>query len=475
MIFPTLNFALFYLTLWPLSWALVKAGRHTLHKIALIAASYIFYAFWSWRLTFLLLASVVVNWATGALLGGLRERPILRRLVLTLGVCINLGALGFFKYYGWFSEELNVLLRSWHMERELPLLEIVLPIGISFYTFQGISYIVDVYRGSLDRPRPLLDVMLFISFFPHLVAGPIVRAASFLPQLDRPPDPNRVFVSLGVMLIVWGTFKKAVIANWLAVLLVDKVFFDPQAYTAPDLLLAMYGYAVQIYCDFSAYSDIAIGIAALLGYRFQRNFNQPYRAQSLTEFWRRWHISLSNWLRDYLYIPLGGSRHGALRTYLNLLLTMVLGGLWHGAAWKFVAWGTLHGTMLALERMTGGGVIRTSDARSGIRHFLGIVWTFHFVCFCWIFFRAETWERALAYIAGFKDWSTTSTLATPFLATLILLGIGMQFTPSNMLQKLDAIYQRLPTWLIGLLSGLALLAIDAMSGDESAPFIYFQF
>lgn len=472
MIFPTLSFTLFYLTLWPLSWALVKAGRHTLHKVALIAASYVFYAFWSWRLAFLLLGSVFLNWAIGALLGALKERPILRRIALGLGLCVNLATLGFFKYYGWFSEELNVLLRSWHFERELPLLEIVLPIGISFYTFQGISYIVDLFRGDLDRPRPLLDVMLFISFFPHLVAGPIVRAAAFLPQLDKPPDPNRVFVSLGVMLILWGTFKKAVVANWLAVLLVDKVFFDPEAYGARDLLLAAYGYAVQIYCDFSAYSDIAIGIAALLGYRFQRNFNQPYRAQSVTEFWRRWHMSLSHWLRDYLYIPLGGSHHGSLRTYTNLMVTMVLGGLWHGAAWKFVAWGSLHGTMLALERAFGAGM---HPARSKLRQALGILCTFHFVCLCWIFFRAETWDRALAYLAGFREWHSPATLATPFLSALIVLGLGIQFTPSNMLERLDAVYQRLPTWVVGLLAGVALLAIDAISGDESAPFIYFQF
>ena len=274
MIFPTLNFLLFYLTLWPIAWMLVRMGRHNLHKLAIIAASYFFYSFWSWKLAFLLFGSVLLNWSVGYLLGIARPR-YLRRTILTLGVAANLSLLGFFKYYGWFSEELNALLTSWDVGRELPMLEIVLPIGISFYTFQGISYIVDLYRGALDRPRPLIDVMFFISFFPHLVAGPIVRAASFLPQLEKPPNPDRVFVSLGVMLIVWGVFKKAVVANWLAVSLVDKAFFDPTAYGAIDLLAATYGYAVQIYCDFSAYSDIAIGIAALLGYRFQRNFNQP--------------------------------------------------------------------------------------------------------------------------------------------------------------------------------------------------------
>src|SRR5262245_7574359 len=315
MIFPTLNFLLFYMVVWPTAWALVLARRHGLHKVAIIGASYFFYAFWSWKLAFLLLASVLLNWATGRLIGLAAGRPTLKQLAVGLGLAVNLSLLGFFKYYGWFSEELNALLTRLEVERELPLLEIVLPIGISFYTFQGISYIVDLYRGDLDRPRPLIDVMFFISFFPHLVAGPIVRAASFLPQLERPPDPARVFVGLGVMLILWGVFKKAVVANWLAVSLVDKAFFDPLAYGGIDLLAAVYGYAVQIYCDFSAYSDIAIGVAALLGYRFQRNFNQPYRAESLQDFWRRWHMSLSSWLRDYLYIPLRCNRPGESKTY----------------------------------------------------------------------------------------------------------------------------------------------------------------
>ena len=337
MIFPTLNFLLFFLVVCPIAWALAISRAHTLHKLSIIAASYFFYAFWNWRLAFLLFSSVVLNFVAGRLIDRTRGTPWCKRVV-SIAVILNLSLLGFFKYYGWFLESLDALLRSLDMERELPFLEIVLPIGISFFTFQGISYIVDLYRGDLDRSRPLIDVMFFISFFPHLVAGPIVRAAAFLPQLERPPNPNRVFVGLGLILIIWGVFKKAIVANYLAVSLVDKAFFDPTAFGAVDLLFAVYAYAVQIYCDFSAYSDIAIGIAALLGYRFQRNFNQPYRAETLADFWRRWHMSLSSWLRDYLYIPLGGNRGGELKTYRNLLLTMVLGGIWHGAAWKFVIW-----------------------------------------------------------------------------------------------------------------------------------------
>jgi D-alanyl-lipoteichoic acid acyltransferase DltB (MBOAT superfamily) len=495
MIFPTLNFLLFYVALWPVAWLMVLIGRHSLHKLAIIGASYVFYAFWSWKLAFLLLGSVLLNWGTGHLIGLAAGRSGLKRTAVTLGLIINLSLLGFFKYYGWFAEELNALLTRLEVGRELPLLEIVLPVGISFYTFQGISYIVDLYRGDLDRPRPLIDVMFFISFFPHLVAGPIVRAASFLPQLERPPNPSRVFVGLGVMLILWGVFKKAVVANWLAVSLVDQAFRDPLAYGTIDLLAAVYGYAVQIYCDFSAYSDIAIGVAALLGYRFQRNFNQPYRAETLADFWRRWHMSLSSWLRDYLYVPLGGNRRGKIRTYINLLLTMVLGGIWHGAAWKFVIWGALHGGMLAVERMlanlgrTPRGQTSRADVSAQSQHMrddpvstrplwrraLAVLFIFHFVCLCWIFFRADDATRAFELITGLGNWSQPATLLTPFLGSLIAFGLLIQLTPGDMLERLDRLYHRVPTWAVGVLAGLVLLLIEIIGGDSSAPFIYFQF
>ncbi|MFM9941712.1 MAG: MBOAT family O-acyltransferase [Hyphomicrobiaceae bacterium] len=475
MVFPTLSFLIFYCVVWPLSWAAVALGRHTLHKLIIIAASYVFYCVWSWRFAFLLFASVLLNWATGRLIERARATPW-RWRVVTAGVTLNLMLLGFFKYYGWFAQEMNALLRATGLTRDIPLMEILLPVGISFFTFQGISYIVDLYRRDLDRARPLIDVMFFISFFPHLVAGPIVRAASFLPQLETPPNPRRVFVGLGVMLILWGVFKKAVIAHWLAVELVDKVFFDPAAHGTVDAVAAVYGYAVQIYCDFSAYSDIAIGVAALLGYRFQRNFNQPYRAETLADFWRRWHMSLSSWLRDYLYVPLGGNRGGALRTYRNLLLTMVLGGIWHGAAWKFVIWGALHGGFLALERgLAGGKPVIAGSPRPLWRRAIGILVVFHFVCLCWIFFRAETVSYALAMLSAIATPAIASTLVTPWLMALIAVGLAVQFTPSDLLERLDHLYQKMPVWLVGICAGLLLLLIEAIGGDETAAFIYFQF
>ena len=473
MIFPTLNFLLFYLVVWPAAWGLALLRQHTLHKLAIIAASYFFYCVWNWKLAFLLFGSVVLNFAAGRLIDA--NRGAARLWIVRLAVAANLSLLGFFKYYGWFIDSLGELLRAMGMARDLPMLEVVLPIGISFFTFQGISYIVDLHRGDLDRSRPLIDVMFFISFFPHLVAGPIVRAASFLPQLETPPNPNRVFAGLGIVLIVWGVFKKAIVANYLAVQLVDKAFFDPTAVGALDLWFAVYGYAVQIYCDFSAYSDIAIGAAALLGYRFQRNFDQPYRAERLREFWRRWHMSLSSWLRDYLYIPLGGNRGGEIKTYRNLLLTMLLGGIWHGAAWKFVVWGALHGGVLSVERWIESLLPKPAGAEPLWRRILAVVAVFHFVCFCWIFFRAEDMARAGEVLAGLLDWSKPSILLTRLHLALIAFGLAIQFTPSDTLQRTDRLVRRLSPWWRGARAGLAILLIEAVGGDGAAPFIYFQF
>jgi D-alanyl-lipoteichoic acid acyltransferase DltB (MBOAT superfamily) len=250
------------------------------------------------------------------------------------------------------------------------------------------------------------------------------------------------------------------------------VFRTPTEYGGADILLAIYGYAIQIYCDFSAYSDIAIGIAALLGYRFQRNFNQPYRAQSLQDFWRRWHMSLSSWLRDYLYIPLGGSRKGKVRTYVNLLATMVIGGLWHGAAWHYVMWGAMHGGGLAIERATG--LDRKVPPGWG-RQALRIILVFHFVCLCWVFFRAKDMTGAGDLLGQLADWSAAPQLVTPVLVGLVVLGLLMQATPANLLQWLDRAYHAMSPWAVGVLGGLLLLMIEALGGDGSAPFIYFQF
>lgn len=465
MLFPTLNFGLFFLAVFAVAWVL--PSRPTARKLVLVAVSYAFYAAWDWRFMALLGCSTLINWAGGLWVGDPRLAAR-KRLVLAVVVTLDLGILGVFKYFNFFMESLGLLLAPLGLGRDLPFLAMVLPVGISFFTFHGISYVVDLARGDLKRPAGLIDMLLYISFFPQLVAGPIVRAAHFLRQLERPVDPDRIAATRAFLLIAGGLFKKVVVANTLATGIVDEAFRDPSRLGALDLLVAIYGYAFQIYCDFSAYTDIAIGLAALLGYRFPQNFDQPYRAESLRAFWRRWHISLSTWLRDYLYIPLGGSAEG-WRRYRNLALTMLLGGLWHGAAWTFVIWGALHGIWLAVEHALG-----LREPR-GWRRALAILVTFHFVCLTWIFFRAPDLGGALAYLAGFARLAQPAELITPLIVLLLaMMAIG-QFLPRHRVERAEAVATRLPFAVQGALLGLLIVAIDAMGPEGVAPFIYFQF
>src|SRR5580700_3490099 len=415
MLFPTTHFLLFFLVVA----ALVAALEHrfTAKKAVLVGASYYFYAQWDWRFCFLLGCSTALSYGAGLIIGATADRSR-RRLVLGIAVGLHLGLLGVFKYLDFFVLSANELARLLGLQHELPFLEILLPVGISFFTFHGISYLADVYRGDVAVCRAPLDMALYISFFPQLVAGPIVRAAYFLPQLAR-PSHEPIPIAAALLLILGGMVKKVIIANYLATGLVDPVFAAPDNYGGPDLLLATYGYAVQIYCDFSAYTDIAIALAALCGFRFPRNFNQPYRSLRLREFWQRWHMSLSFWLRDYLYKPLGGNRHGRLNTYRNLMITMLLGGIWHGAAWKFVMWGALHGGGLAVERMCQPWLGRGPGTRIGAVVSWLIV--FHFVCFAWIFFRAEDFTVAAVFIARLgTGWSEPLQQAQPAMVGLIV-------------------------------------------------------
>ncbi|WP_269514142.1 MBOAT family O-acyltransferase [Brevundimonas subvibrioides] len=466
MLFPTLAFGVFFLFVYFTAWSLDREnGRR---KLFLLLASWFFYAQWDWRFVGLLIGSAVLNWGVAVLIA---RRPADRRVWLVgLGVAGNLLILGFFKYYGFFVEQAGDLLTRFGWERDLPLLQVVLPVGISFFTFQGISYVVDVHRGKTPLAKSLLDVMLLMSFFPHLVAGPIVRASDLLPQFERVPRLTREMAAHGLLLIVWGLFKKTVIASELSVRLVDPVFFDPAAYGTLDLMAAVYGYAVQIYCDFSAYSDMAIGIAALLGYSFPRNFDQPYRASSMQEFWRRWHISLSSWLRDYLYVPLGGGRKGLVRSCLNVFLTMLLGGLWHGAAWTFVAWGALHGGVQVVERL-GRSILGPGR---GPPAWLGGLITFHIVCLGWILFRAESFPMAMEVVSGLGRWSP-ATMVTPFLLVLIVGGLAMHWLPPRAAEGVAGWLKPAPSLTMGLLLGAAILMVEAVRPDGVAPFIYFQF
>ncbi|GAD58541.1 MBOAT family protein [Brevundimonas sp. BAL450] len=467
MLFPTLAFGVFFLFVYFTAWSLDREnGRR---KIFLLLASWFFYAQWDWRFVGLLIASAVLNWGVAALIAS-SDSPGRRKWLVALGVALNLIILGFFKYYGFFVEQAVELLNQFGWERDAPLLQIVLPIGISFFTFQGISYVVDVHRGKTPPARSLVDVMLLMSFFPHLVAGPIVRASDLLPQFDRVPRLTREMAALGLLLIAWGLFKKTVIASELAVRLVDPVFFDPSAYGALDIAAATYGYAVQIYCDFSAYSDMAIGLAALLGYSFPRNFDQPYRAGSMQQFWRRWHISLSSWLRDYLYVPLGGGRKGLVSSCINIMITMLLGGLWHGAAWTFIAWGALHGAVQAVERVWR----HFREGKAGLPHWLGVIVTFHIVCLGWILFRAESFDLAMQMLEGLTRMAPIMVL-TPFLLALIIGGIAMHWLPPRAVEGLAVRVKEAPAITMGVLVGIMILLVEAMRPEGVAPFIYFQF
>ena len=467
MLFPTLAFGVFFLFVYFTAWSLDREnGRR---KLFLLLASWFFYAQWDWRFVGLLIASAILNWGVAALIAR-TETSVKRKWLVALGVAVNLLILGFFKYYGFFIEQMADLLTRVGWERDLPLLQIVLPVGISFFTFQGISYVVDVHRRTTEPAKSLLDVMLLMSFFPHLVAGPIVRASDLLPQFDRTPRLTREMATHGFLLIVWGLFKKTVIASELSVRLVDPVFFDPSAYGALDIAAAVYGYAVQIYCDFSAYSDMAIGIAALLGYSFPRNFDQPYRASSMQQFWRRWHISLSSWLRDYLYVPLGGGKKGLISSCINVFITMLLGGLWHGAAWTFVAWGALHGGVQVIERLGR----KAFGDRKVIPTILGVLITFHIVCLGWILFRAETWDLAVAMLQGLGRFGP-AVMVTPLLLTLIVGGLAMHWLPPRAIEGVAEQLKAAPSLTLAILVGIAFLLVEAVRPDGVAPFIYFQF
>src|ERR1041384_3811372 len=470
MLFPTLGFLLFFLIV---AAAMAALGtRFAAKKTVLVVASYYFYAQWDWRFCFLLAGSSVVSYIAGQLIDRASDERR-ARTILGMAVALHLGLLGIFKYFDSFISSANQLARLLGLEHEVPFIEILLPVGISFFTFHGISYLTDVYRGDVEVCRNPLDMALYMSFFPQLVAGPIVRAAYFLPQLAR-PSTEPIPIAPALLLILGGLFKKVVIANYLATGLVDPVFAAPTSYGGPDLLLATYAYAVQIYCDFSAYSDMAIAIAALLGFRFPANFNQPYRAQRLREFWQRCHISLSTWLRDYLYKPLGGNRGGRLNTYRNLLLTMLLGGLWHGAAWKFIAWGALHGGGLAVERMLEPWFGRRAQSPAG--KVIATLVVFHFVCLAWIFFRAEDFAVARLFIAGLgSGWSQGLQQAGPLTVALITIGLAGQFTPDALFDRIAAAFERAPVWGLGAAAGIVIAVINALGPEGVAPFIYFRF
>ena len=471
MLFPTATFAIFFLLVLPLSW-LTMPWPHR-WRAFIVIASYVFYSWWDWRFIFLLAGCTLWNQVLAVRIWRSRVQAQ-RRALLFLALAGNLAVLGYFKYYDFFVSSSDNLLSVVGVDVPLGLKTIVLPVGISFYTFMAISYVVDAYRGEFE-PTTLEKFAVYLSFFPHLVAGPIVRPAELIPQFAKPRNPRRVDTSRAFYLIATGLFKKVVIANYLASSIVDEVFGAPGQHSSLEILIAVYAYAVQIYADFSGYTDIAIGIALLLGFNFPQNFDSPYAAVSVQDFWRRWHMTLSRWLRDYVYIPLGGNRGGTIFTYRNLLLTMLIGGLWHGAAWTFVVWGGLHGLALATERFRRDRGGAREPTRGWARWRARIV-TFHFVCLAWIFFRADSFGAAWDMIEGlFTGWGESSPLVTSGVLLAVAAGIGSQYLPARIPRLVMARFSRLPVLGQAAVLAFALMLTSVMGPEGVAPFIYFQF
>ena len=431
---------------------------------------YFYYKCGGWFFLLLILSTVIDYTIANFIYKSNSKRD--RTAWLVISLVINLGFLAYFKYTNFLLGIINDLQLG-----NFQVVDIVLPVGISFYTFQVLSYTIDVYRGLLKPAKNIFDFGFYISFFPHLVAGPIVRASLFLPQIHTDIKITKDDRAAAVFLILTGLFKKAVISDYISVNFVDRVFDAPALYTGFENLMAVYGYAMQIYCDFSGYSDMAIGVALLLGYRLGINFNQPYQSASITEFWRRWHISLSSWLRDYLYVPLGGNRKGKLRQYVNLFITMLLGGLWHGASWNFVFWGFLHGVALALDKLfrTVVNVPKTFLMRA-----LGVLLTFHFVCFCWIFFRAQDFATATEMLSRiFQNFEGTIVLqwmrGYALVFALIVFGYLTHFIPAKWNSKTEIILSRAPIIAQSLALVFVIWMVIQVKSAEIQPFIYFQF
>ena len=478
VLFPTATFALFFLLVLPASWLLMPDQPRW--RIFMLVASYVFYGWWDWRFCFLLAASTLVNQVLAVAVHRTADRRG-RKAFVGAAVTFNLGVLFVFKYVDFFVQSFQNTLADVGIHVSPGVIGVALPVGISFFSFMALSYVIDVYRRDF-APTSLARFAVYLSFFPHVVAGPIVRARELVPQLRSPRDPRRVDASRAFFLIGSGLFLKVVIASYLADHIVDDVFGTPERYSALDALVGVYGYAVQIFADFCGYTNIAIGVALLLGFQFPQNFDDPYTASSLRDFWRRWHITLSRWLRDYLYIPLGGNRKGPRRTYVNLLAVMLLGGLWHGAGWTFVVWGGLHGGGLAVEHWWQERREKSasgSEPQSPPRGW-ALAWrrlaTFQLVCLGWVFFRAESLGDAFAVLGRIATgWTQAPELVGVGVLLAIAAGIGAQYVPAGAAGRLMASFSRLSPVAQGACLALVLTVIGALGPAGVAPFIYFRF
>ncbi len=467
-----------------------------LRNLFLMVVSMFFYYKGGGLFIIMLIFSTILDYQFGKVVYAAKT-DIAKKRIIALSVVVNLGILAYFKYTFFLADIINFFfssdlqgydfiaaLSNNIFGTKLDITNIILPVGISFYTFQSMSYVIDIYRGELKPVHNIWDYAFFVSFFPQLVAGPIVRATDFAPQMYEPYRLSHAEYGSALFLIVNGLVKKILISDYISLNFVDRVFSEPLKYSGFENLLAVYGYALQIYCDFSGYTDVAIGVALLLGFRLTLNFNSPYKAQNITDFWRRWHISLSTWLKDYLYISLGGNRHGRFRTYLNLFLTMLLGGLWHGASVRFVIWGALHGSALAIHKMFMEFIIKenpkTAKPLSIVEKiFYGFI-TFHFVCFCWIFFRAENMNAVgdmLLQITTNFNFELIGTVIISYYKILLIMifGYTIHWLPTSFKTEFRETFVVLPELTKAIIIVGIMLVLFQVRSSEVQPFIYFQF
>ncbi len=476
---------LFLFTFFLIIYRLLREQRALRLLYVLCFSLFFYYKSSGWHI-FLLCGTALMDFFLAQ--GIARSQTWTRKLFVTLSIIINLSILSFFKYFNFIGDCFHLLFSELGVVEPFvfPKWNILLPVGISFYTFQTMSYVIDVYRREIEPLKSYTDYLFYVSFFPQLVAGPIVRAKDFIPQIYNKITLPQAVYGEALTLIMSGVFKKAIISDYISYNFVDRIFANPSLYTGFENLMASYGYSLQIYCDFSGYSDIAIGIALLMGIRFNINFDSPFQSTNITEFWRRWHISLSTWLKDYLYIPLGGNRKGKIRTYLNLFITMLLGGLWHGAALKFVLWGAMHGVALAIHKAYRnilafiGWDQDPKRKKSKLRTLISGLVTFHFVCFTFIFFRAESMtvvkELAHQIVYNFHPEVILQFIDGYRLVFLfIMLGFVLHFMGKKSEDQFKSSIAQAPFLLkVVMMTALILLVMQLRSADVQ-PFIYFQF
>ncbi len=468
MLFNSITFVVFL----PLVLLVVSAAPRRLRNLLILGASYIFYGAWDWRFLGLILTSTVIDYVAAVVIDDSDDKRR-RRLAMAASLVGNLGILGTFKYFNFFVDSGVDLIEwfGWHASR--PALNLILPVGISFYTLQTLSYTIDVYYGQMRATRRFVEFAVYVAYFPQLVAGPIERARDLLPQIMSPGKVTGERINMGLMLMIIGYTKKVLIADSIAPI-TARIYDDPNAYTAGVLIQGCYLYTLQIFCDFSGYSDIARGVSELLGVRLGENFRQPYLSQSVTEFWRRWHMSLGTWLRDYVYVPLGGNRGGGLHTYGNVMATWLICGLWHGAAWTYVAWGGLNGLYICIERVFGIGRGDPPEPKTATQWLVRVgrtVVTFHLIVTTFIVFPSPSFGHIVEYVQGLFAFDHLLDVGVvPFIAGLAVLAIDI---PQNVSGD-HTVFLRLPWWLQSPIYVVLCLAM-MLFGDRDIPFIYFQF